>query len=215
MNSSLKKYVAGLSLLGLMTSGSIPSSTVFATNTTKNVKSISVESLSEQQKEDYYKEYVEIIKEVVVQHPEVSMEIVPFDKFVEKDWVTPEKFRQLAIERINLNFSKNLVQSVPSTPSTTATKSRTLNAKDVIGTLNITGSFQTQLEGSRQMFAGINSLTSKTTSGSWTQTGYTPELIDGGRTYAIYVGGKYTLNGITTSHNVYMEFYCNSFGSVG
>lgn len=64
------------------------------------------------------------------------------------------------------------------------------------------------------MFTRIKSISSYVTSGTWRQTGYTSSLIDGGRTYSITVGGKYTLNSITTGHNVNVEFHCTSTGGI-
>lgn len=227
MNTSLKKCVAGLSLLGVMAAAPISSSSVFAAEAaTQNVDGVSVEKanlgqgkLTKKQKEAYYKQYVEIIKEVVAGHPGVEMEVVPFDQYAETDWITPEEFRKLAIDRANLKFG-DFRASSSSGPVTLATISKTksvdFDAKGVAVSLSITGSFETGYNSSlrRQVFTGINSVTSRASSGSWTQTGYTPSRIDGGRTYAIYVGGKYVLNSISSTHNLYVEFYCDEKGGI-
>lgn len=228
LNKSLKKYVAGLSLLGLMAAGSIPSSSVFAEEiSTKNVEGISVEKdnlgqakLTQEQKKAYYKQYVKIIEEVVAEHEGVSMEAVPFDKFAEEDWVEPGEFRKRAIERANLTFVDSQESNPSSSPITLAgiskTKSKNFYTEGKTVTLNVTGNFETGYNGNlkAQVFTGINSLTSRTTSGSWTQTGYYPERIDSGRTYAITVGGKYELGGIKSEHRVYIEFYCDERGAI-
>ncbi len=221
MNKSLKKYVAGISLLGLMVAP-IASSSVFAEEiTTKNVEGVSVgqAKLTQEQKEAYYKQYVKIIEEVVADHEGVSMEVVPFDKYAEEDWVEPGEFRKRAIERANLTFvdSQESSQSSPITlAGISKTKSKNFDADGHTVTLNITGDFETAYNFSlqRQVFMGINSLTSRATDGSWTQTGYTPDRIDGGRTYAITVSGRYVLNSIKTNHHVYIEFYCDEKGRV-
>ncbi|WP_052520849.1 hypothetical protein [Aneurinibacillus migulanus] len=226
MNNYLKKFVAGISLLGLMVAP-IASSSVFAEEiTTKNVEGTSVEKdnlgqakLTQEQKEAYYKQYVKIIEEVVAEHEGVSMEAVPFDQFAEEDWVKPEEFRKRAIERANLTFvdSQESSQSSPITlAGISKTKSKNFDADGHTVTLNITGDFETAYNFSlqRQVFMGINSLTSRATDGSWTQTGYTPDRIDGGRTYAITVSGRYVLNSIKTNHHVYIEFYCDEKGRV-
>lgn len=64
------------------------------------------------------------------------------------------------------------------------------------------------------MFTGINSISSSASTGSWSQTGYTPSSIDGGRTYSIIVGGKLTINSLTSNRNVSVEFYCDSKCSI-
>ena len=50
--------------------------------------------------------------------------------------------------------------------------------------------------------------------GTWKQTGYTPSLIDGGRTYAISLSGTFTINGLKSGRHLYYEFYCNADGRV-
>ena len=60
--------------------------------------------LTKEQKEDYYKQYVEIVEEVIREYSDTTMEVVPFDEFKEEDWVEPEEFRQIAIDRTQLEF---------------------------------------------------------------------------------------------------------------
>ena len=55
--------------------------------------------LTKEQKEDYYKQYVEIVEEVMRECAYTTMEVVPFDEFKEEDWVDPEEFRQMAVDR--------------------------------------------------------------------------------------------------------------------
>ncbi|MCK2157510.1 hypothetical protein [Exiguobacterium sp. 17-1] len=68
----------------------------------------------------------------------------------------------------------------------------------------------------RQFFSDVNSVTSKDTSskGKWTQSGYSTVMIDGGRTYDISVGGKFSSNGVISTHNIPVEFYCSETGVV-
>ncbi|AIE59207.1 hypothetical protein MGA3_04000 [Bacillus methanolicus MGA3] len=66
------------------------------------------------------------------------------------------------------------------------------------------------------MFAGVKSIASDASgSGNWTLTGYSAELIDGGRTYVITVSGKYSYNGVTYTISKSIEFYCNVDDSIG
>jgi cell division protein FtsB len=176
--------------------------------------------LTQKQKEAYHKQYVEIVKEVNAKYPNANLEVVPLNKFSEEDWVEPEAFRKLAIARANATVT--ITESAPAEgPSLGAqavskTKSATIDANGTSVAIYITGSFETEYDPSadRQLFAGINSITSKSSKGTWTQTGYDPSLIDGGRTYEITVGGKLTLNGITSYHNVTVEFYCSATGGI-
>ncbi|MFZ3590045.1 hypothetical protein ACOI1C_12380 [Bacillus sp. DJP31] len=188
---------------------------VFAIGT--GLASASPKELSKKEKEALHQQYVEIVKEVVAEHEGTEMEVVPFKKFADEDWIEPEAFRQLAVARAKLMFNE-VVDNEFGTFAVSATKTKTINSNGADASISITDSFNTYYNSAsnRQLFSSsINSLTSKTTSGgSWTQTGYTPRLIDGGRTYAITVGGKYTINSLTSSHNIPVEFYCNTVGSV-
>lgn len=174
----------------------------------------SAAELSQDQKDAYYKQYVEIVKEVVSEHPGVSLEVAPAEEFQPEDWVDPAIFKKIAEERASAKFvvTDNKGFSVMSTAS--ASKTATLNSNGASVTLTINGSFETSLAGGRQVFSGINSITSSTNKGSWTQTGYEYDLYDASRTYGITVGGKVTLNGLTSSHNVFVEFYCGATGVV-
>jgi hypothetical protein len=98
------------------------------------------------------------------------------------------------------------------------TKSTTIKVGQTYQTLYVTGTFETQYSDvhKRQLFAGVKSITSTASgSGTWTQTGWNAELIDGGRTYVITVSGKYSYNGATYTISKSVEFYCNADGSVG
>ncbi|MCI1696035.1 hypothetical protein [Aneurinibacillus aneurinilyticus] len=226
MNKSLKKYVASISLLGLM-AAPITFSSVFATEiTTKNVEDISVEKnnlgqekLTQEQKKAYYKQYVKIIEEVVAEHEGTNMWVAPFDEFTEEDWVEPEEFRQKAIARANLRF-ENFQLSNSSGPvalgAVTKTKETQIHAEGVTVGLYVTGSFKTEYNhtAKRQFFKTINSVTSRTSKGTWKQTGYTPRLIDGGRTFEISIGGELKLDGIYSTHRASLEFHCDAYGGI-
>ena len=73
------------------------------TNKEEVVSEVPLE-LTKEQKEDYYKQYVEIVEEVMREYSDTTMEVVPFDEFKEEDWVEPEEFRQIAIDRTQLEF---------------------------------------------------------------------------------------------------------------
>ena len=70
----------------------------------EEVVSVTPLELTQEQKEDYYKQYVEIVEEVMREYPDTTIEVVPFDEFKEEDWVEPEEFRQIAIDRTQLEF---------------------------------------------------------------------------------------------------------------
>lgn len=182
--------------------------------------STSTLDLTTEEKEAYHKQYVEIVEELNAQEGTNYLEVVPLEDFADEDWIAPEDFKQLAIERANLTFTESeSTTGEIGTFAVSKTKTKSFNSNGATASIDITGSFNTYYSDAhnRQMFGSINYIVSDETSsdnGSWSQTGYSPSLIDGGRTYATYVGGKYTLNGLTSSHNVYVEFYCSSVGGV-
>lgn len=221
MNKSLKKYVAGISLLGLMAAPIAPASIFAEEITTKNVEGVSVDQakLTQEQKKAYYKQYVKIIEEVVAEHEGMNMWVAPFDEFTEEDWVEPEEFRQKAIARANLRF-ENFQLSNPSGHVALAgiskTKETQINAEGVAVGLYVTGSFETEYNhtAKRQFFKTINSVTSRTSKGTWKQTGYTPRLIDAGRTFEISIGGELKLDGVYSTHRASLEFHCDAYGGI-
>lgn len=173
-------------------------------------------SLSQNQKNKYYKQYSVIIDTVNKEHPEADLELVAKKDFKKADWVSPTRFKRIAEDRVGLTFEPSY--NVAAKASVTKAKSKTINAKGTSVSIKITGSFDTVLRESagRQFFSDVNWVKSadSTDKGVWSQTGYTPTLIDGGRTYDITVGGKYTQNGVSSTHNIPVEFYCSATGVV-
>ncbi|KHF27537.1 hypothetical protein LR68_03659 [Anoxybacillus sp. BCO1] len=114
----------------------------------------------------------------------------------------------------------SLKESGTITPQSIAskTKTTTIQVGQTVQTLYVTGTFETQYSDvhKRQLFSGVKSISSKVSgSGTWTQTGYNAELIDGGRTYVITVSGKYSYHGATYTISTSIEFYCNANRSIG
>ncbi|MBE2904953.1 hypothetical protein [Anoxybacillus flavithermus] len=115
---------------------------------------------------------------------------------------------------------KGIKESGAVTPQSIAskTKTTTIQVGQTVQTLYVTGTFETQYSDvhKRQLFSGVKSISSKASgSGTWTQTGYSVELIDSGRTYVITVSGKYSYNGATYTISTSIEFYCNANRSIG
>ena len=175
--------------------------------------------LDEQTKQEYYAEYNEIAKEVS-KETELDIVVLPMSEFQEEDWRTPEEFQKYITEVANWRLICTETEAGIQLYSTaTATKSAKVTADGDTHYIDITGSFKTQLNTStgRQHFAGINYITSKMSGrvGTWVQTGYERELIDGARTYAIHVSGELTIAGAKFLNKLaYVEFYCSDTGSV-
>ncbi|MGE7623724.1 hypothetical protein ACQKMD_11840 [Viridibacillus sp. NPDC096237] len=180
--------------------------------------------LTQQQKEEYYKQYAEIITEVNSEQSEADLELVPFDKVT--DWFKPDEFREIAKERATLQFVydvKGLEATKPTkglsalgAGTASATKSKGFNARGTSVTLSVTGIFYTEYYDlyKRQLFSGIKSVSSRSNKGSWSQSGWEYTSMDMGTTYSLTTSGRLEYNNITSSHHVAIEFYCTATGGV-
>lgn len=168
-------------------------------------------SLTQNQKNKYYKQYSVIIDTINKEHPEANLELVTKKDLKKSDWVTPKSFKRIAEDRVGLEFEPSF--NVSAKAAVSKSKTKTINAQGTSVGIAITGLFDTALRESagRQFFSDVNSVTSKDTSskGKWTQSGYSTVMIDGGRTYDISVGGKFSSNGVISTHNIPVEFYCS------
>ena len=163
----------------------------------------------------------EIVNEINSGNPNSILELGPFADFTSEDFIKPSEFKKYAIERPNVEFNIVSDSNTDLTPINIAYASETKTVKSQGSSVAVTikGSFNTQHSEvhKRKMFNGINYITVTTSTGTWTKStssGYSARLIDGGRTYEVTVSGEITINNISSSHHIVMEFYCNPDGSV-
>ncbi|MGE7624750.1 hypothetical protein ACQKMD_17350 [Viridibacillus sp. NPDC096237] len=180
--------------------------------------SASTLDLSEGQKLEYYKQYEKIVNEINLGEPNSTLELEPFEKYTSKDFVEPLEFKKYAIERANVMYN---IVSDGITPFSTvsASKSKTVTSNGTSVGLTIKGSFTTNYDSllKKQMFFGVNSITVTPSKGTWTKStssGYSYNLMDMGTTYEITASGTISINNLKSNHNVIVEFYCESDGSV-
>ncbi|MFS0576786.1 hypothetical protein AB1K83_14200 [Sporosarcina sp. 179-K 3D1 HS] len=184
----------------------------------EEVVSVPPLDLTQEQKENYYKEYVTLIELAKSEYHNAVLEIEPIDNFKDEDWVEIEEFEKRVEERANDKFvvSKNSDKYSP----VSVPKIAKLYIGSNVTTINFKGSFETQLNsntpGGRQLFSKFNSISSEIegNDGSWSQTGHDSLLIDDGISYMIAVGGKYSENGIISFHNIELEFHCDKNGGI-
>ncbi|MBS4203440.1 hypothetical protein [Lederbergia citrea] len=69
--------------------------------------------LTQEQKEEYHKQYVEIVEKINAEEGTIQLEVVPIDEFKTEDWVEPEKFRQLAVDRAHSEFTSKVFGGDP------------------------------------------------------------------------------------------------------
>ncbi len=173
--------------------------------------------LTQEQKEKYYKEYISLVEKVNAEYNEDFI-IEPISKFLEEYWVEVKDFEKILKERVDASFivSKNN----EAYPPTIVPKSVELHTSSNVAIISFKGSFETQLNSNtpdgRQLFSAMNSISSQIENGSgnWIQTGYDYSTVEGGRTFLITVGGKYSQNGVTSSHIIEVEFHCNKNGGI-
>ncbi|MFX4307146.1 hypothetical protein F8N00_17320, partial [Exiguobacterium sp. A1_3_1] len=62
-------------------------------------------ALTPQQKNQYYQQYAVILRTINSHHPDTDLELVDQKSFKEKDWVTPNRFRKIAEDRVKVKFA--------------------------------------------------------------------------------------------------------------
>ncbi|WP_454192934.1 hypothetical protein [Paenibacillus sp. Marseille-Q7038] len=162
------------------------------------------EKLTQMQKEEYYKQYAEII-DVVTNGSIYGLEIAPIEEFMPEDWVDPNEFEKIAIERANTRVIFNNQKSISGPDSTVRTiKSANMNynGTTITFTASIDSNAQIITNDQRKLLSSAQIYSS---SGSWSQTGNDISLMDGGCTPKITIGGKFTFNGIVSHHNFPMS----------
>ncbi|MGG3926505.1 hypothetical protein ABET51_10960 [Metabacillus fastidiosus] len=181
------------------------------------VKPKAILKLTQEQKEDYYKEYVKLTDNIIAKYEGFGVEVVPMNEFLLEDWVEPEEFEKRLIDRANTKITVSKSNNISSPELVTKTVNFHIGSS--VRTISISGSFKTQYsssDGGMQFFSRINSISSQAESegGVWEQKGYDYRLINDDRRYLITIGGKYSESGISSSHHVAVEFDCTKNGGV-
>lgn len=183
------------------------------------VVSVTPLELTHGQKVDYHKKYTEIVDAINAREDTIyTLEIAPINEFNSEDWIEIEDFKKLAEDRANAKMS--VLENNDRYNPNTVPKTVKLYMGSHVATIILNGSFETQLNSNtpdgRQLFSKFNSISSELekNDGSWTQTGYDVTRMDGGVSYNIIVGGKYSKSGIISSHNIEVEFNCDIYGGI-
>ncbi|MEB2298009.1 hypothetical protein LAV72_00010 [Lysinibacillus xylanilyticus] len=79
----------------------------------EKVVSVTPLELTQEQKEKYHKQYVEIVEKINAEEGTNQLEVVPIDEFKTEDWIEPEKFRQLAVYRAHWEFTSKVFGGDP------------------------------------------------------------------------------------------------------
>ena len=176
--------------------------------------------LTQEQKEEYYQKYVDIINNLNAEYQEDYV-LEPITAFLDDYWIEVNEFEKMAKERANMSITV-LENNERYNPGLVPKK-----VKLKIGTKEINlvfkGSFDTQLNENtpkgRQLFSAFHSISSEdeNVEAGWTQMGYT-DYTDlknhNGIIYPIILTGEFSHSGIISQHNIELEFHCDENGGI-
>ncbi|TCL57612.1 hypothetical protein EDD76_108147 [Kineothrix alysoides] len=184
---------------------------------------------SAQMKEEYYQEYLTIVSEIS-EEVGIPMRVIPAKEFQDDQWITPEEFRaSISASAAEIAAAEFIVSDSETTepikggisPRSTAIKTKTgsISANNKTYKISVTGTFTTQYNASanRQVFSGVSKVTSTSAdAGLWSQISYDYYFADTHRTACVTATGWWKPQGSTVEYNrgCFIEFYCNSNGSV-
>ena len=183
-------------------------------------ESSSANTLTQEQKEALYKEYLEIMEEVksTVEFggSVADIEVSPIESFSDEDWVSPEVFKQRAIERAQSIVTNGPSKDFSALSTVSASKVKTIEHGSSNVNVTISATFTTQYNSSygRQVITNFSNVPIKSSKGTWTTTGVDGRIIENGRTATFTIGGKLDYVGIVTSHVLNTDFVCSSTGKV-
>lgn len=184
-------------------------------------------SLTDEEKRQYYEQYLEIIDRAMQKKPGLSTNVVPIEEFDDKYWVTPEEFeimiqegveQHLATEREKIDNMLITPEPVITNADGSTTKTTYIYFPDILKTIEVTGHFETQYNEiyDRQLFIKADNISTKLAypRGTWEQTSYRVSLIDGGRTFSIRIEGNFDYNGLHFEKAFTIEFNCDVNGKI-
>lgn len=189
-------------------------------------------NLSEQQKAEYYQQYVDIAEDIGENHPWdlIPASVAPMSEFEDYDWIEPEQFRRLLIylssslraESYSDPENKGVYATTDGLRTDKLVDIKLCDRPDyVFATLRMSASFDTQCNEvmQRQCFSRLTGAVSgkEDGRGTWEQLAkdsYSYEILNCGRECRVYVGGNYTIAGISLTCVTKGEFVCTESGNV-
>ncbi|MCG7344574.1 hypothetical protein MHZ92_10535 [Sporosarcina sp. ACRSL] len=181
--------------------------------------------ITEEQKQQYYQQYIKIVEKVMEKKTGLTLGVPPIEEL--KDWVEPAEYEKmvesmvesfLATEREVLAAVSTDLKPAVTHPNGETTKATYLYFPDIVRGIEVTAIFDTQYNAdkNRQLFSNVDAISTKLTpgNGTWEQTLQQATLLDGGRTYSIYIEGLFHLNNITSEKAFTIEFHCDEFGNI-
>lgn len=184
-------------------------------------------SLTDEEKRQYYEQYLEIIDRAMQKKVGLSFGVSPIEEFKDEYWITPQQFENdveswleehLATEREKIDNMLITPEPVITNADGSTTKTTYIYFPDILKTIEVTGYFETQYNEiyDRQLFIKADKISTKLAypRGTWEQTSYRVSLIDGGRTYSIRIEGNFDYNGLHFEKAFTIEFNCDVNGKI-
>ncbi|QGG53556.1 hypothetical protein [Lysinibacillus pakistanensis] len=184
-------------------------------------------SLTDEEKRQYYEQYLEIIDRAMQKKTGLSFGVVPIEEYKDEYWITPQQFENdvqswleehLATEREKIDNMLITPEPVITNADGSTTKTTYIYFPDILKTIEVTGHFETQYNEiyDRQLFIKADNISTKLAypRGTWEQTSYRVSLIDGGRTYSIRIEGNFDYNGLHFEKAFTIEFNCDVSGKI-
>lgn len=183
--------------------------------------------LTEEQKEEYHKQYVKIVEKVNQQKLGMQLGVSPIDEFKAEDWVEPEVFANRIQEQVDvfLEEERKALAATTTKKNQDATEvsggwalEKYIYVAGILTRIEIIVDFETQYSESRdgQVFAGINKISTRVAKGSegtWEQTSYKATLLDD-QTYRIHIEGIHHYNNLSIDKLFTIEISCDKFGKI-
>lgn len=184
--------------------------------------------LTQEQKEEYHKQYVKIVENVNQQKLGTQLGVSSIDEFKAEDWVEPKVFAKRVQEHVDgfLEEERKALATMPTKKNQDATEvsggwalEKFIYVAGILSRIEVIGNFETQYSESRkgQVFTGINKISTQVAKGSkgtWEQTSYKASLLDGGQTYSIRIEGIHHFNNLSIDKLFTIEFSCDEFGNI-
>lgn len=184
-------------------------------------------SLTDEEKRQYYEQYLEIIERAMQKKTGLSFGVVPIEEYKDEYWITPQQFENdveswleehLATEREKIDNMLITPEPVITNTDGSTTKTTYIYFPDILKTIEVTGHFETQYNEvyDRQLFIKADNISTKLAypRGTWEQTSYRVSLIDGGRTYSIRIEGNLDYNGLHFEKAFTIDFNCDVNGKI-
>lgn len=178
------------------------------------------ELLTQEEKTQYYQEYLKIANEVRAEYPNaITFSVAEFENFNEKDWVEPEQFRENLIPIIDGGIEFVVKDSLFTTFSGTPTKSVKAysNNGTYLGSVVVQATVSTAWDSSIKAggITGISGVSSYTMEGFsyWSQTSATPSKVTA-QSWNLRLVGNFTTGGVAFPQAFTINYRCNDNGEV-